>query len=766
LENRSASGQASPADERLDSWKEIAAYLKRSVRGVQRWEAEEGMPVHRHRHDKRGTIFAFKPELDAWWRERGAILADRNGDDGAALLSTEREPAVEIETPASLPSIETPEHAKTSAPVPRKSVRAALIGAGFALAVLSVALAAWLSRNGSGRAGSTRPLPFKARDWVLVAGFENRTGETLFDGTVEYVLERELANSRYVNVIPRARVGDVLRLMKKPANTRVDAALGREISVRDGGVRALLTGRTEKLGSKYLLSVNLLDPQTGVVFAGISEVADSQSSIPGSVRELADRVRQVLGERIGEIPVGTAKLENVTTVSLPALQSYSQGMALVNDESWGAAAVLLERAVAQDPEFASAHILLAHCYANLEREEQAAPHFRQAFHLADGATDRERYFIRGSFYGRFIKDLPQAAHAYEALLALYPDDFWSTNNLSNIYRRLGRHEELVELSIKRANLRPRDYQANTIAAQALAIGRGDVGRARAYVARACAVMTPDLREMSPPDATWLDVFPALDEWVSGDSKAALRRIEEVEARIDSLAGRPRDLLASEVAHVYLMLGRLDDADRVFGKVNYPDLRLQGMSRIALLRGDDATLRHSLSRDSLPSLTTAILLARAGFFKEAARLISQPRGTEPLRLSILRGELALERGRRGEALALLENNLEQVETLDTGRSAFLLGSESLAAILRSNGDLPGAIRVLERTSSRRISISEFLWARNRFQLARLYREIGRVGDAERIEDELLNILATADSDHPIVLEIKRLGARGNGLSGQS
>jgi tetratricopeptide (TPR) repeat protein len=474
----------------------------------------------------------------------------------------------------------------------------------------------------------------------------------------------------------------------------------------------------------------------------------------------------VLGERIGEIPVQNAKLENVTTVSLPALQSYSQGMALVNDGSWGAAVVLLERAVAQDPEFASAHILLAHCYANLEKDEQAAPHFRQAFRLADGATDRERYFIRGSFYARFIKDLPQAAHAYEALLALYPDDFWSTNNLSNVYRQLGRHAEAVELSIKRANLRPRDYLANTTAAHALAVGRGDAGRARAYVARARSLMTSDLREMSPSDASWLDVFPALDEWVAGDSRAALRRIEEVEGRIDSLAGPARDLLASEVAHAYLTLGRLDDAERVFEKFNGPDFRRQGMSRVALLRGDEATLRHSLSRDILPSLTTSILHARAGLFKEAARLISQPRGTSPLPLFILRGELALARGRRGEALALLGNNVEQVGTLDWGRSAFLLGSESLAAMLRSNGDLPGAIRVLERTSSRRISSSEFLWSRNRFQLARLYREIGRVRDAEGIEDELLSVLAMADSDHPIVLEIKRLRARGNGLSSRS
>jgi Tol biopolymer transport system component len=55
------------ASERLDSWKEIAAYLKRDVRTVHRWENIEGLPVHRHPHQKRGSVYAFKAELDAWW---------------------------------------------------------------------------------------------------------------------------------------------------------------------------------------------------------------------------------------------------------------------------------------------------------------------------------------------------------------------------------------------------------------------------------------------------------------------------------------------------------------------------------------------------------------------------------------------------------------------------------------------------------------------------------------------------------------------------
>ena len=57
--------------DRLDSWKEIAEYLKRSVRTVTRWEREEGMPVHRHLHSKSGSVYAYRAELDAWWANRG-----------------------------------------------------------------------------------------------------------------------------------------------------------------------------------------------------------------------------------------------------------------------------------------------------------------------------------------------------------------------------------------------------------------------------------------------------------------------------------------------------------------------------------------------------------------------------------------------------------------------------------------------------------------------------------------------------------------------
>lgn len=78
----------SVSETRLDSWKEIAAYLNRDVTTVQRWERREGMPVHRHLHDKRGSVFASRAELDEWARSRNLPEAQRNSND-AGLPGTD-----------------------------------------------------------------------------------------------------------------------------------------------------------------------------------------------------------------------------------------------------------------------------------------------------------------------------------------------------------------------------------------------------------------------------------------------------------------------------------------------------------------------------------------------------------------------------------------------------------------------------------------------------------------------------------------------------
>jgi Tol biopolymer transport system component len=85
-----------PLEDRLDSWKEIAAYLKRDVTTVQRWEKREGMPVHRHLHDRMGSVYASRAELDAWTRKRNlppALESSNNGLETSAPAEPTQPPA-------------------------------------------------------------------------------------------------------------------------------------------------------------------------------------------------------------------------------------------------------------------------------------------------------------------------------------------------------------------------------------------------------------------------------------------------------------------------------------------------------------------------------------------------------------------------------------------------------------------------------------------------------------------------------------------------
>jgi hypothetical protein len=78
------------ASHRLDSWKEIAAYLKRDIRTVQRWEENEGLPVHRHLHRRQGSVYAYKLELDAWWDNHASAISR---DTDTTSIATDREPS-------------------------------------------------------------------------------------------------------------------------------------------------------------------------------------------------------------------------------------------------------------------------------------------------------------------------------------------------------------------------------------------------------------------------------------------------------------------------------------------------------------------------------------------------------------------------------------------------------------------------------------------------------------------------------------------------
>ncbi len=106
-----------PLEDRLDSWKEIAVHLDRDVTTVQRWEKREGMPVHRHQHDKMGSVYASRAELDAWARSRNLRPAQENGNLAPS------------------PNPTAPPRSATSTSLTRRLL--SLLAAGIALAMLT-----------------------------------------------------------------------------------------------------------------------------------------------------------------------------------------------------------------------------------------------------------------------------------------------------------------------------------------------------------------------------------------------------------------------------------------------------------------------------------------------------------------------------------------------------------------------------------------------------------------------------------------------------
>src|SRR5215467_1604795 len=129
-----------PGRDRLDSWKEIALYLNHGVRTVQRWEQEEGLPVHRLAHEKRGTVHAYKRELDQWWKSRASELGGDTPDAAAG--------------PEDQGSFEVPDRSRLEEKDQRrlgKRRRIPLVAAISLTLIIVVAAGIWLFRRGSAR---------------------------------------------------------------------------------------------------------------------------------------------------------------------------------------------------------------------------------------------------------------------------------------------------------------------------------------------------------------------------------------------------------------------------------------------------------------------------------------------------------------------------------------------------------------------------------------------------------------------------------------
>jgi tetratricopeptide (TPR) repeat protein len=404
---------------RLESWKEIAAYLRRTIRTAQRWERDEGLPLHRHGHEQRDSVYAIAPELDAWLEER-RHAAKRNSPSAAH---------------------------------PSKAPRWFLYSAILAVPVSVAAFAAYYWT-------ASRPVvPFAARDWVVLADFQNETGESDLDHGLGLAFRVSLQQSHYANLLPESRAGAALRRMGASPDRKIDESVALEIAAREGAKGVILPGLS-KVGGVYAVSARLIDVKTGETVAAYLEHAGGQDRVLEALGRLAARSRRGLGESLASIHHNEKPLPAVTTSSLDALRAFAEGLRVWKRGSYNRAVELFTAAVDRDPDFAMAHVelgaaFLSHVYNRLE---EGKAHFARARQLRARVTEKEWLAIEARYHAA-LEHVPEASAAYRAYLASYPDDVDARGGFAYFLMRNGRAEEATRQYEEVLRILPGDSSA-------------------------------------------------------------------------------------------------------------------------------------------------------------------------------------------------------------------------------------------------------------------------------------------------------------------
>jgi eukaryotic-like serine/threonine-protein kinase len=310
------------------------------------------------------------------------------------------------------------------------------LGVGASLAVILLGLAVWK--------GYRQPaLAFANRDWLVVADFENLTGDAAFDKALDTALRVSIEQSSYVNVVPRQRITDALARMRKPGTERLDVDLAREVAQREG-FRAVLAPVISGVGGAYALSATLENPSTGAsVKSAIVQAARKEDVLP-ALDSLVRDVRRGLGESMSALSPQAKPLSKVTTSSLEALRQYSLAIEKHRAAQFDEARVYYENALRIDPGFASAQASLGMLEFERFDQKRGMALLTQVAARLDGLNENERYRIL-AFHARAVEhDLPKAVQQLKTLAAMYPDNSATHNNIAFYSRQMGLYEDAVK----------------------------------------------------------------------------------------------------------------------------------------------------------------------------------------------------------------------------------------------------------------------------------------------------------------------------------
>src|SRR3984957_1364657 len=245
-------------------------------------------------------------------------------------------------------------------------------------------------------------------DTIVLADFDNSTGNPVFDDTLKTALSVSLRQSPFLSVLSDGVIDQTLQQMTRPADTKLTPDVARELCQRAGS-KAYIAGSIGSLGSEYVLGLKAVNCQNGETLAQEQVTADSKEKILGVLGETASKLRTELGDCLTTVQKLTTSLEQATTSSLEALQAYSLATKARREKGSAASLPYAQHAIELDSNFAMGYHAVGAGYSGLGEMGRASDYFAKAFQLREHASEREKLTIEADYYVNVTGELDKAA---------------------------------------------------------------------------------------------------------------------------------------------------------------------------------------------------------------------------------------------------------------------------------------------------------------------------------------------------------------------
>jgi serine/threonine protein kinase/tetratricopeptide (TPR) repeat protein len=501
--------------------------------------------------------------------------------------------------------------------------------------------------------------PLTEKDTVVLADFDNTTGDAVFDGTLKQALGVDLGQSPFLNVLSDRKINETLRLMGRGPNERVTREVAQEICLRTGS-KALLAGSISRLGNEYMVGLEAVGCGNGDALATEQGEASSKEDAVKALGKVAASLRTKLGESLASVQKFDVPIE-ATTPSLEALKTFSMGVTTQGQRGDSEAVPFLRRAIEMDPNFAMAYARLAVAYGNLGQPSLAAENLKKAYALRDRVSEREKFHITADYYAFATGELEKEAQTYVLWMQSYPRDYIPHANLGDNSKTLGQYDKAVAETREALRLEPNNLiEHSNLGLDLLALNRLDDAKAEFDQALARRL-----------DGWTLRLYMYYLDFLRGDSA-------HMEQQLSWGAGKP----GAEDP----LLSAQSDTDAYYGRLT----KARDFTRRAV---DSAIRADSKETAALWQVNAALREAEFGNAAAAKQGVTTALGLAPGRDVKVLGALALARvGDTARAKAMVEE-LKKSNPTNTVLKLYWLPTLK-AAIELNGGNSAQAVESLE------------------------------------------------------------------------